>query len=132
MREALYAAIAGESDLMIAAQAVNCSEVMDMVVIVEPNKVLLAFEPDIILLSLGNPGADQLETLKTLRKSLPNIPILTLMNNEESGQGQAALAAGANAILSKSAPREKLIRALRSMIPARFEKTEMVQPSSVA
>jgi two-component system nitrate/nitrite response regulator NarL len=115
MREALYAAIAGEPDLMVAAQAVNCTEVLNMVVTVNPGQAVLAFKPDIILLTLGNPGMVEMETLKALRKALPDTPILALTADEVPGQGQAALTAGAQAVLGKSAARAELIGKLREL-----------------
>ena len=117
MREALYAAIVGEPDLMIAAQAVSCADVMDMVVTIKENVVLLAFKPDIILLTIGNPSLQELQTLITLRTSLPLTPILALTMEEFEIQGKVALEAGASAVLRKSAPREELICALRKLRP---------------
>ena len=117
MREALYAAIVGEPDLMIAAQAVSCADVMDMVVTIKENVVLLAFKPDIILLTIGNPSLQELQTLITLRTSLPLTPILALTMEEFEIQGKVALEAGASAELRKSAPREELICALRKLRP---------------
>jgi DNA-binding NarL/FixJ family response regulator len=117
MREALYAAIVGEPDLMIAAQAVSCADVMDMVVTIKDDVVLLAFKPDIILLTIGNPSLQELQTLITLRTSLPLTPILALTMEEFEIQGKVALEAGASAVLRKSAPREELICALRKLRP---------------
>jgi DNA-binding NarL/FixJ family response regulator len=127
MREALYAAIAGEPDLMVAAQAVNCTEVLNMVVTVDPGQAVLAFKPDIILLTLGNPELVELETLKALRKALPDTSILALTADEVPGQGQAALTAGAQAVLGKSAARAELIgklRELRLSKPVPLESTQ--------
>ena len=117
MREALYAAIVGEPDLMVAAQAVSCADVMDMVVTVKEDVVLLAFKPDMILLTFGNPGLQELQTLMILRRALPKTPILVLTMEELEIQGKVALEAGASAVLRKTAPREELICALRKLRP---------------
>jgi DNA-binding NarL/FixJ family response regulator len=117
MREALYAAIVGEPDLMVAAQAVSCADVVDMVVTIKDDVVLLAFKPDIILLTLGNPSLQELQTLMILHRSLPLTPILALTMEEFEIQGKVALEAGASAVLRKSAPREELICALRKLRP---------------
>jgi two-component system nitrate/nitrite response regulator NarL len=115
MREALYAAIAGDPDLIVAAQAVNCTTVLDMVITVDPGHALLAFKPDIILLTLGNPGLVEMQTLKALRKALPDAFILAMTADEVPGQAQAALTAGAQAVLAKSASREELIGKLHEL-----------------
>jgi len=106
MREALCAAIAEESDLKVGLQAANGTEALQM---------LTVTLPDIILLALGNPGLDELEALTLLRKSLPDRPILALTTNEIAGQEQAALEAGAYAVLTKAAPHSELISKLREL-----------------
>lgn len=106
MREALCAAIADEPGLNVGLQAANGVEALKMFTIILP---------DIILLAVGNPGAEELETLKILRQSLPNVPILALTSNEVVGQEQAALEAGAQAVLTKAASRNEIIDALREI-----------------
>jgi CheY-like chemotaxis protein len=54
--------------------------------------------------------------LKSLRNAYPEIPILALTSNELNGQEQAALAAGAGAVLTKAASRANLIRGLRELL----------------
>ena len=115
MREALCNAITAESDLVIAEPIINSAEASQTVIAARPNTVLLAYKPDIIMLSLGNPGLDDLEALRDLRKSLPDTPILALTSNEVDGQEQAALDAGAQSVLTKSAPRNELIKKLREL-----------------
>jgi DNA-binding NarL/FixJ family response regulator len=120
MREALRNAITVEPGLTIAEPAVNGAETSQMMIAIKPDAILLAYKPDIILLALGNPGLDDMETLSVLRKSLPDTPILALTSNEVVGQEQAALNAGAQAVLTKAAPRNELIRKLREL---QIEKT---------
>ena len=115
MREALCNAITAESDLVIAEPVINSAEASQTVIAARPNTVLLAYKPDIIMLALGNPGLDDLEALRDLRKSLPDTPILALTSNEVDGQEQAALDAGAQSVLTKSAPRTELIKKLREL-----------------
>jgi DNA-binding NarL/FixJ family response regulator len=104
MREALCTAIASESDLVVVSPAASGPEALQM---------LAVLSPDVILFALGNNGKENgLETLKSLRKTMPVIPILALTTNEVTGQDQAALEAGANRVLTKAAPRAELIQAL--------------------
>jgi DNA-binding NarL/FixJ family response regulator len=115
MREALRNAIAAEPGLSLAEPVFDGSEKLWMAIAAQPDTILLAYKPDIVLLALGNPGLDDLETLIVLRKSLPDTPTLVLTSNEVAGQEQAALEAGAQAVLTKAAPRVELIEKLREL-----------------
>ena len=115
MREALRNAIAAEPGLMLAEPVYDGTQTLWMAVAAQPDTILLAFRPDIILLALGNPGDNEMDTLVILRKSLPDTPILALVSGEVEGQGQVALEAGAQAVLTKAAPRDVLIEKLKKL-----------------
>jgi DNA-binding NarL/FixJ family response regulator len=115
MREALCNAIIAEADFCIAQPVFDPAQTSWMAIAAEPDTILLAYKPDIILLALGNPGRNEMRTLKALRKSLPETPILALTSSEVKGQEQAALKAGARMVLTKTAPRTELIRKLREI-----------------
>jgi DNA-binding NarL/FixJ family response regulator len=115
MREALRNAIAVEPGLMLAEPVFDGTQTLWMAIAAQPDTILLAYKPDIILLALGNPGSDDLETLMALRKALMDTPILALTSNEVVGQEQAALEAGAQAAVTKAAPRAELIEKLREL-----------------
>jgi DNA-binding NarL/FixJ family response regulator len=115
MREALRNAIAVEPGLTLAEPVFDGSEKLWMSIAAQPDTILLAYKPEVILLALGNPGENEMETLITLRKSLPDTPILALTSNEVDGQERAALEAGANAVLTKAASRTELIEKLREI-----------------
>jgi DNA-binding NarL/FixJ family response regulator len=107
MREALCAAISDEPDLSVEMKAFNGREALEMLGVILP---------DIILLAMGNPGSDELETLKIIRESVPQTPILALTSSEVPGQEQAARNTGAHAVLTKAATRAELIGKLREII----------------
>jgi DNA-binding NarL/FixJ family response regulator len=106
MRAALCAAIADEPDMTIAAVAANGTDIMRTARLLQPN---------IVLLGLNNPGTDELNTLKILRKKLPAASILALTCDEAPEQKQASLECGAQATLDKNAPRNELLCALRQL-----------------
>ena len=106
MRATLCAAIAGEPGLTIFAIAANIADVLKMVDL-QP--------PDLILFSVGNPGWEEISTLQSLHKALPATSILALISNEVQGQEQDVLKAGAEVVLTKSAPRKDLLNVLREM-----------------
>lgn len=131
MREALCTAILQEADLTIAEPVMKCGETVQTIIPMKSGLILLAYKPDIILMTLGNPGLDDLEMLSMLQKTLPGIPILVLTSNEVVGQEQAALDVGAQAVLTKAAARSEIISALReihrknSIHPQRFLEQEV-------
>ena len=106
MREALCDAIASEPDLKLLAGVPDRVEALDTAIVLNP---------DVILLSLGNPGPGDLDTLTALRRALPNTIIMALITAETPGQEEAALKAGASNVLTKSASRTELVRTLRAI-----------------
>jgi len=113
MREALCNAIAEEPDLQVAVGDVNHSHLL-MIPGLE-DVILVPENSNMILLSLGNPGLKELDALKALRRSYPDIPILALTSSEVPGQEEAALATGAQAVVAKTTSRSELIQALHEM-----------------
>ena len=116
MREALCAAIAGEAEMKLAGQFASFSDA-------EP--ALTAYKPDVVLFSIGNPGLVDINEVASLRKSHPDTAILALTSSEVSGQEQAALDMGAQAVLGKSAPRVELNQALRGLSTFRMDSQKM-------
>ncbi len=106
MRAALCAAIVGEADLTIVAIAANGEDLLS---------TLEALHPDVIMFSVGNPGLEDLSILAAVHQALPSVLILALISNEVPHQEQAVLKNGAQAVLSKTAPRAELLRALREI-----------------
>jgi DNA-binding NarL/FixJ family response regulator len=116
MRAALCAAITAEPDLQIVEPATDGDISYQVTVSSQQEVLFYASKPDAILLAQGNPGWEEIQALKSLRNAYPEIPILALTSNELNGQEQAALAAGAGAVLTKAASRANLIRGLRELL----------------
>lgn len=106
MREALCAAIASEPGLKLVAETTRGNRSLSRVT---------SLHPDLILFSLGNPGSGDLEALSALRQALPDAFILGLVTDELPGQIEAALQAGAQAVLTKTTPRVELMQMLRNI-----------------
>ena len=122
LREALCAAVAEEPDLNVIMKAANGTEALQF---------LNCLSPDIILFAMDNPGTHELATLKSLLQALPEIPILAFITNEVAGQGQAALEAGAHAVLSEAVTRAELITALRELRMKTSKETYTSQHAEV-
>ena len=106
MLEALCTAIADEPELKVGMQAGNVTQALQIATMIIP---------DIILLALDHSDDSDMDALTILHKSIPTVPILALTSNEAPGQEQAALEHGAQAVLTKAAPRAELIHALRAL-----------------
>lgn len=75
--------------------------------------------PDVILLDLGLPGGGGLEVLSRLRsdEATSAIPVI-VMSARHRSEGEAALAAGADAFLQKPVENQRLLYAIRSLVAA--------------
>ena len=113
MRTALCTAIAEEPDLQVAELDVNNQQ--DLAISLLGEVHYFPCNLDIILFALGNPGQKDLEALTTLRAILPDVPVLALTSSEVPGQELAAIEAGAQAVVTKTASRSEIIHALREM-----------------
>lgn len=69
-------------------------------------------KPAIVILSIGIPGKEDLEAVKTIHASWPDLALLALTSNEVPGQEQQAIACGAKAVLPKTSSRSELVKAL--------------------
>ena len=106
MRAALCAAIADEAGLVVMGEASDEIEAM---------RTRASHLPDVILLALGTPPQDGMDTLVAIRKAFPQVPILALTTNESREQENDALAHGARVVLTKAASRDELLLTLKGM-----------------
>ncbi len=74
----------------------------------------LSQRPDLILYSLYTMEQAELAVISSLRQTFPETAVAVLVTGEQKGQGQAALAHGAQLILDKTASRDSLLAALNS------------------
>jgi DNA-binding NarL/FixJ family response regulator len=80
---------------------------------------ILSAHPDLILVDWGLPGLAAIGSLPALRKDNPNLKVIVMSGRPE--ECQQALAAGADAFISKMDPPEQLLTALLAMKEASFE-----------
>lgn len=71
---------------------------------------------DLILLDIGLPGMDGFIALDEMRKGIGNVPIVVLSASTEQRDISAALNMGAMGYISKMAPREVMLSALRLVL----------------
>ena len=106
MRAAIVNAIADEADLIIGAVASDGGDTL---------KIVESLRPEIILYALGNPGDDDLDTMRELHERSPDATLLALTASELPGQGEAALKHGAKAAIAKTSSRAELLYTLRNL-----------------
>lgn len=71
---------------------------------------------DLIISDISMPGRNILETLKQLKKVLPNTPVLILSVHPEDQYVVRALKAGASGYLNKESHPDELLKAVRQLL----------------
>jgi two-component system, NarL family, invasion response regulator UvrY len=117
VREGLKQMIADTTEFAVTGEATNGQEVID----------LLAKEAfDILVLDLSMPGRGGLETLKQVRLSHPDLPVLILSMYPEEQFGVRVMKAGACGYLNKQSAASELINAIRRIASGRKYITETI------
>lgn len=70
---------------------------------------------DVVILDVGLPGRSGIEVLEDIRKIEAKLPVIIFSMQPEDRLAMRAIKAGANAYLSKEAPGEELLKAIRTV-----------------
>jgi len=103
-RSGLRRLISDETDMRVVAEAASGQEVLER---------LQSGSYSVVLLDINMPGRSGLETLKRIRVSWPQQPVLMLSMYPEEQYAFMALDAGANGYLSKDRDAAELLQAIR-------------------
>lgn len=76
-------------------------------------------EYDLLLLDITLPGISGLETLKEIKKSTPELPVLIVSIHSEDQYALRVLKAGASGFLTKNSAPEELVNAINIVIEGR-------------
>lgn len=98
--------LAGVSDILVAGEAINATEVLEHV-------RHTAF--DVLLLDISMPGSRGLDLLLQVKKERPALPVLILSMFEEKDYAVTAIKAGALGYLMKGCTRLQLLAAIRQI-----------------
>jgi DNA-binding NarL/FixJ family response regulator len=106
VREGFKQILSDTGDLIVAGEATNGQEVLELI---------RHEEWDLIILDIAMPGRDGLYTLKEVKREKSKIPILVLSIYPEEQYAVRALKAGAAGYLTKESAPEELIAAIRKV-----------------
>jgi two-component system, NarL family, invasion response regulator UvrY len=106
VREGFKQILAETPDMVVAGEAANGHEVLDMV---------RKGDWDLVILDIAMPGKDGLETLKELKQQKPGLQVLILSIYPEEQYAVRLLRAGAAGYLTKESAPDELIAAIRKV-----------------
>jgi two-component system, NarL family, invasion response regulator UvrY len=106
VREGLKQILAETADMVVAGEATNGQEVLQLV---------RKEDWDLVLLDLAMPEKDGLDTLKELKQEKPHLPVLVLSIYPEEQYAVRVLKAGASGYLTKESAPDELIAAIRKV-----------------
>lgn len=103
VRDGLRGVFAAEPDLTVVGEAADGAEA-----------VRHAASADVVLMDLRMPGMGGVEAITRLRETCPDVRVLVLTTFDTDSDVLPAIEAGATGYLLKDAPRDELLRAVRS------------------
>jgi len=106
VREGLKMILAETGDLVVAGEAANGQEVIELI---------QKEDWDLVILDLAMPGRDGLYTLKELKREKPKLPVLVLSIYPEEQYAVRLFKAGVSGYLTKESAPEELIAAIRKV-----------------
>lgn len=71
---------------------------------------------DVLLLDISMPGKNGIDTLRQLKRSRPDLPVLILSGYSEQQYAVSLLRAGASGYINKESASEQLVSAIRTVI----------------
>ena len=106
VRFALRSLLEEQSGPMVVYEVADCKELLAQAEVVCP---------DLVLIDWDLPGMETIDLLPALHKACPGLHVIALSSQPEVEQ--EALAAGAQAFVSKAGPPEPLLAAIQSVLP---------------
>lgn len=117
VREGIRSVVENQPDLRVAAEATTVPEVLELV---------REGSGDLLVLDLGMPGGEGLETLRRIRTAAPDLPVVILSVQPEDQYAARLLRAGAAGYVQKEQATENLVAAIRRVLRGqRYVSPEM-------
>ena len=115
VRSGLVASLELEDDLQVVAEAERGEDAVSL---------FKSHDPDLVLMDLQLPGKNGIEITAALSSDFPNAKVLMFSTFARDDEVNAALEAGALGYLQKSAERDELVEAIRSVASGNLYLTE--------
>ena len=110
VRKGLRALLSAKADLEVIGEAVDGIEAVEMT---------LRLNPDIVLMDLEMPQKDGTSAIRDIRSQMPDCKILVITSYTDEERVIAAIRAGANGYLLKTAVPDDLVRAIHDVMEDR-------------
>jgi DNA-binding NarL/FixJ family response regulator len=107
VRAGLKQFIADEHDMVVSGEAADGLETLACV---------RKGECDVVLLDISMPGQNGIDTLRQLKRSRPDLPVLILSAYSERQFAISVLRAGASGYISKESASDQLVTAIRTVV----------------
>jgi len=108
VREGLASLLSAEPDIEIVAEAGNGAQALELA---------RSSDVDVVLMDVAMPLMSGVEATRRIRAELPGVCVIGLSMSDEQSMARRMLESGAVAYLSKIAPAEALVAAVRSCRP---------------
>lgn len=105
VRDGVASTLSATEGLEVVGQAASGPEAVDLVV---------ALQPDVVVMDLRMPGGDGVEAVRELRRRNSDTRVLVLTTYDTDSDTVAAIEAGATGYLLKDAPTQELVGAVRA------------------
>jgi len=106
MRDGIHSLLSQYDDIEIIGEAADGNETY---------KKTIELSPDVVIMDIGMPGMDGLETARRIRKKKSRVRILVLTQYESPEYLISAIKAGVSGYIPKKAASNDLVSALRSV-----------------
>jgi DNA-binding NarL/FixJ family response regulator len=110
VRKGIRAIVNGHPPWTVCGEAENGQQAIDLV---------LELKPDLVVLDLSMPVMNGLQATARIRQLAPSTKILVLSMHDSSQVEHGALAAGADAFLTKGASTDTFIRTVTTLLDIR-------------
>jgi DNA-binding NarL/FixJ family response regulator len=106
MRRGLAQLLEGEDDIEVVAEAAEAERAVELV---------RRLRPDVTLMDVSLPGTSGVEATRRIKAEMPQMRVIGLSMHEMDGTRESMLRAGADDYLTKDAPPQELLSAIRKM-----------------